>query len=100
MHTYTTPTITITLSGIEYYSLVDFVRIAFRGNKTIVKTVEPDEIDTEHGTASVRLTQEETAAIGEGSVSIQARVKYNDGTVTATNKVVRRMENVIDKVVI
>ena len=46
------------------------------------------------------LTQEETASIGCGQISIQARVRYLDGTVQATNRVLREMSDVIDKVVI
>lgn len=100
MYTYTTPTITCTLNGVEF-SQVDYVRIALKSKcSEIVKIVPRSEIDTETGNAIIKLTQEETAAFGKGQVDIQARVRYLDGTVQATNKVFKNMNDVIDKVVI
>lgn len=100
MFTYTTPTITCTLTGAEF-SQVDYVRIAVKGKASeIVRTVPISDIDTETGTAHITLTQEETAAFGKGQVAIQARIHYADGTVQATNKVLRDMDDVLDKVVI
>lgn len=100
MFTYTTPTITCTLTGAEF-SQVDYVRIAVKGKASeIVRVVPISDIDTETGTAYITLTQEETAAFGKGQVSIQARIHYADGTVQATNKVFRDMDDVLDKVVI
>lgn len=99
MYTYTTPTISCTLTGPDF-AQVDVVRIAIKGNCEVLKIVPVSDIDTETGALSVRLTQEETAAIGDGRVAIQARVRYLDGTVQATNKVFRDMNDVIDKVVI
>ena len=100
MYTYTTPTITCTLTGIEF-SQLDYVRIAIE-NKCfeIVREVPAADIDTETGVTSIKLTQEETARLGKGQVKIQARVRYLDGTVQATNKVLRDMDNVLDEVVI
>ena len=98
MYTYTTPTITCTLEGVDF-SLVNYVRIAIgEGKKVIVRTVEPSEITD--NTATIKLTQEETAELGGGMVTIQARVLYLDGTVQATNRVQKPMSEVIDKVVI
>lgn len=100
MYTYTTPTITCTLTGVEF-TQVDFVRIAVNGKSSkIVKEVSISDIDTETGETYITLTQEETAALGKGQVAIQARVHYVDGTVLATNKVLRDMDDVLDKVVI
>lgn len=100
MYTYTTPTVTITLTDVEF-EFVDFVRVAVKGSgKVITRNLTVEDIDTETGQASFRLTQEETAAIGAGIVSIQARIRYVDGTVSATNKVVQKIEDVIDRVVI
>lgn len=100
MYTYTTPTITCTLTGIEF-SQLDYVRIAVKGKASeIVRVVPISDIDTETGTAYITLTQEETAAFGKGQVAIQARIHYADGTVQATNKVLRDMDDVLDKVVI
>lgn len=100
MYTYTTPTITCTIEGVEFGS-VDCVRIAIKGKgPEVLKIVPVADIDTEEGTAEIKLTQEETAAIGKGQVAIQARIRYTDGTVQATNKVLKDMNDVIDKVVI
>lgn len=100
MWTYTTPTITCTLNGVEF-SQVDYVRIAIKSKcSEIVKIVPRAEFDTETGNASIKLTQEETASLGKGEVGIQARVRYLDGTVQATNKVLKNVNEVLDKVVI
>lgn len=99
MYTYTTPTITCTLDGIEFEQ-VDFVRIAVKGKTEIVKIVNATDIDTETGETSISLTQEETAQLGKGQIAIQARIRYVDGTVQATNKVLKEMNEVLDKVVI
>lgn len=100
MYTYTTPTITCTLSEVDFTN-VDYVRIAIKGkNNSILREIPIANIDTEDGTCTVELTQEETAAFGAGQVMIQARIHYTDGSVQATNKVIKQMSEVIDKVVI
>lgn len=100
MYTYTTPTITCTLAGLEF-SQVDYVRIAIESKGySFVRVVPAADIDTETGNTTIELTQEETAALGKGQVAIQARVRYLDGTVQATNKVLKDMYNVLDEVVI
>lgn len=99
MYTYTTPTITCILDGVVFEQ-VDIVRIAVKGKTEIVKTVNATDIDTETGETSITLTQEETAQLGKGQIAIQARIRYTDGTVQATNKVLRDMNEVLDKVVI
>lgn len=100
MYTYTTPTITCTLAGLEF-SQVDYVRIAIESKGySLVRVVPAADIDTETGNTAIELTQEETAALGKGQVAIQARVRYLDGTVQATNKVLKDMYNVLDEVVI
>ena len=100
MYTYTTPTITCTLTGLEF-SQVDYVRIAIESKgDSLVRVVPAADIDTETGNTAIELTQEETAALGKGQVAIQARVRYLDGTVQATNKVLKDMYNVLDEVVI
>lgn len=100
MFTYTTPTITCTLDGVEF-SQVDYVRIALKGKSSeIVRVVPVTDIDTETGETAIELTQEETVALGKGQVAIQARIRYTDGTVQATNKVLKDMNEVLDKVVI
>lgn len=100
MYTYTTPTITCTLSEVVFTN-VDYVRIAIKGkNSSVLREIPIADIDTEDGTCTVELTQEETAAFGAGQVTIQARIHYSDGTVQATNKAIKQMSEVLDKVVI
>lgn len=99
MYTYTTPTITCTLTGVEL-SQVDIVRIAIKGAKAkLVKVLSAEDID-EAGQATILLTQEETAALGKGDICIQGRIRYNDGTVQPTNKIHKNMDDVLDRVVI
>lgn len=98
MYRYTTPTITCTLEGVDFAN-VELVRIAFGGNgKTLVKEIPATDI--EEDTVVVTLTQTETADLGNGVIGIQARVKYSDETVQATNVVQTTLNDVIDKVVI
>ena len=66
----------------------------------LLRIVPVADIDTETGELNIVLTQEETASLGKGQVAIQARVRYADGTVQATNKVFKDMRDVLDKVVI
>lgn len=100
MYTYTTPTITCTLEDVDFTN-VDYVRIAVKGKSGyVLREIEVADIDTTEGTCTVELTQEETAALGEGQVKIQARIRYTDGTVLPTNKVITSMKDVLDKVVI
>lgn len=100
MYTYTTPTITCVLDG-AVWAQVDYVRVAVESKKyEIVRVIPVADIDTETGELNIVLTQEETASLGKGQVAIQARVRYADGTVQATNKVLKDMRDVLDKVVI
>lgn len=100
MWTYTTPAITCNLEGADLTN-VDYVRVAVKGARCqVLKQVPIADIDTETGTLVIGLTQEETAALGKGQVTIQARLHYSNGTVEATNKVIRQMDDVLDKVVI
>lgn len=100
MYTYTTPTITCTLSEVTFTN-VDYVRIAIKGRRGyVLREIPIADIDTSDGTCVVELTQEETASLGEGQVCIQARIHYTDDTVQATNKVIKQMCDVLDKVVI
>lgn len=95
MYRYTTPTITCTFDGVDAET-VSLVRIAISGKgDNIIKEFE----SIEEGTAVVTLTQEETASLGNGAVAIQARIKYEDGTVVATNIVQTALTDVLDKVV-
>lgn len=102
MYRYTTPSIICTLKGVDF-SIVSFVRIAVKGeSEPIVREIPISEIDPDTGIVKVELTQEETASLDadNGMVTIQARIKYTDGTVQATNMVQNTLWDVLDKVVI
>ena len=67
MYTYTTPTITCTLTGIEF-SQLDYVRIAVESKCfEIVREVPAADIDTETGVTSIKLTQEEDREARQGA---------------------------------
>lgn len=107
MYTYTTPTIPCTITGASNWDHVSFVRLAIKGQCVkLVKEIPISDItvtteDNEQtATFSVELTQEETAQLKSGVLGIQARIKYDDDSVLATNSVGKRLDDVIDKVVI
>lgn len=99
MYTYTTPTLTCTLTGVTWAN-VELVRLALKGKINIVREIPVSEVDTETNTVTIRLTQEETANLSPGKLVVQARIKYLDGTVQASDKYATMMDAVIDKVVI
>lgn len=99
MYNYTTPTITVTMAGVVFAD-VNYVRLALVGeNASLLREIPASDFG-EKGQAYVSLTQEETAAFGEGNVYIQARIIYQDGTIQPTNKVTAKMRDILDKVVI
>lgn len=107
MYTYTTPTIPCTITGASNWEHVSFVRLAIKGQCVkLVKEIPVADItvttedDEQTATFSVELTQEETAQLKSGVLGIQARIKYDDDSVLATNSVGKRLDDVIDKVVI
>ena len=101
MRTYTTPTITATLTGVDFSELA-LIRLSIKGNVLLVKEYEAGDsaIDANEGTLTCKLTQEETAELDDGDIYIQCRIKYSDGTVQATNKVHSKMMDVLDREVI
>ena len=102
MYRYTTPTLPVTISDIDFADVSVF-RIAIeQGNVELLKVINADDpsVDAQHKTINVPLTQEETAAFKDGTVEIQARVKLNNSAVLATEKVTLPMRNVLDEVII
>lgn len=112
MYTYTTPTLPITIEDVDF-SAVSLFRIAIAQDKDlklmgknkdicILKVIEASDshVDAEHKTIYVPLTQEETAQFDEGAVRIQARIKYTNGSVEATDKAILSVEEVLDEVII
>ena len=108
MYTYTTPTIPCTIKGVLNWDHVSFVRLAIKGQCTkLIReipiadiTVTELEDHTFVGEFTVELSQEETAQLKSGILGMQARIKYDDDSVLPTNIVGKRLEDVIDKVVI
>ena len=102
MYRYTTPTLPITISDLDFDD-VSLFRIAIeQGNIEMLKIVNADDpsVDTEHKTIYVPLTQEETASFKDGMVQIQARIKFENNSVLATNKVSLPVKDVLDEVII
>ena len=102
MYTYSTPTLPVEITGIDYTDVL-FFRIAIRqADLKLVKTVDADDpmVDAEHETVYVPLTQEETACFKDGKVQIQARIKFSNGAVMPTNKATLSVEEVLDEVII
>ena len=100
MYTYTTPTITCKFTGLNF-EFLEFVRVAVKGNRSIIiRVIDPEDIDQETGEAVIQLTQQETAALGPGILTTQARAKYTDGTVVPTNQVRGTLDEIVDEAVI
>lgn len=102
MYRYTTPTITLKISEIDF-SEVALFRVAFeKDDYQLIKEITPSDtgVDSEARTIMIELTQEETAAMSVGVVSIQMRIKFNSGRVAATETVTRAIKDVIDEAVI
>ena len=102
MYRYTTPTLPITIADLDFDE-VNLFRIAIeQGNVELLKAVSASDpsVDAEHKTIYVPLTQEETAQFKDGIVQIQARVKFTNGAVLATNKVSLSIKDVLDEVII
>lgn len=99
-YTYTTPAIPCSIEGADFEGL-EFVRIAIKGARTqIVREIPVEDIDQETGAFVVGLTQEETAALGAGQITIQARLRYQGGAVEPTNKIIKQMGEILDRTVI
>ena len=102
MHRYTTPTIPITLDDVDF-SAVDSFRIAIESKNTELLFVVPADdarVDAQHKTINIELTQEETASLKEGYALVQARIKYQNGNVQATDIARLTVADVLDEVVI
>lgn len=108
MYTYTTPTIPCTIKGVSNWDHVSFVRLAIKGQCTkLIReipiadiTVTQQQDQSYIGEFTAHLSQEETAQLKSGVLGIQARIKYDDDSVLPTNIVGKRLDDVIDKVVI
>lgn len=101
MYKYTTPTLPVTISDINFLD-VDYFRIAIKaGKKYIFEIPANDErVDSENNTIYLELTQEQTAHFAAGYAIIQARIKYNTGRIQATETAKISINDVIDEVII
>ena len=102
MYRYTTPTLPVTITGLDFTDVSVF-RIAIeQGNVELLKVVEADSpyVDAQNKTIYVPLTQEETASFKPGTVGIQARIKFTNNSVLATNMETLSMNDVLDEVII
>lgn len=101
MHRYTTPTIPITID-VDFTS-VDVFRIAIENKDTELLFVVPADdarVDAQHKTINIELTQEQTASFTEGYVLVQARIKYTNGKIQATDMEKLSVGQVLDEVII
>lgn len=89
LYRYTTPAIVLKFRGLDLED-VDVLRIKLaRGRTAILRTTaEPEQVavDTEAGTATISLTQQESAAFSGGLATVQAHIKLRSGAVLATNR--------------
>lgn len=102
MHRYTTPTIPVTIDDVDF-TTVDVFRIAVENKETELLFVVPADdarVDAQNHTINIELTQEETASFKEGYVLVQARIKYTNGNVQATNMAKLSVADVLDEVII
>lgn len=102
MYRYTTPTLPITIDGVNFAD-VDYFRIAIeKGNTELLYVINANDerVDAQHNTINLALTQEESALFSEGYAQIQARIRYTSGSVQATNIGSVSVKDVLDEVII
>lgn len=102
MYRYTTPTLPITIDDIDFEDVTLFRVAIEQDDVELLKVINIDDpsVDAEHKTIYVSLTQEETASMDDGPVDVQARIKFTNGSVLATNKAALSMKDVLDEVII
>lgn len=81
----TTPTISISVEGVELSYLKDIYISVKQDNNIITKTGENITIDNDSGTIGVYLTQDETLSFRPGYVFIQLRATTTGGNVIASD---------------
>ena len=93
----TTPTLTISVTGLVVSDLKT-IRVTFKqGNIELTKTTEQVSVDTEYNSISVPLTQEDTLMFGSGAVNVQIRGLLEDG-VTAIASTIKSFS--MDKILL
>ena len=102
MYRYTTPTLPITISDLDF-SAAELFRVAIEQDGVeILKVIDADDasVDAQHKTINVPLTQEETASFKDGVVEVQVRAKLTGGSVLATKVAKLSVNDVLDEVII
>lgn len=102
MYTYTTPTLPLTITGVDF-TKVNYFRVAIKQDDYgMIKIYNADDpaVDAEHKTIFVPLTQEETSRFEEGPAEVQVRIKFTNNKVLATNKANVSIDDVLDEVII
>ena len=102
MYRYTTPTLPITISDLDF-STVTLFRVAIEQDGVkILKVIDADDasVDAQHKTINVALTQEETASFKDGVGEVQVRAKLTGGSVLATRIAKLSIKDVLDEVII
>lgn len=100
MRRYTTPTVTLWMPSLDFVG-VSLFRVAFKcGKYLLIKTfsISDSAVDAENKKIVINLTQAETAAMSVGIVKVQARLKYNNGTVVSTDEGLFPMKEILDEV--
>ena len=89
VYRYTTPSIVLKFRGLHLTN-AELVRIKLRRGQTEVlrSTAEDGQIavDTVENTATISLTQQESAAFSGGLVTVQAHIRLATGAVAATEQ--------------
>lgn len=93
----TTPTLTITVTGLVVTDLKT-IKVTFKqGNIELTKSTDEVVVDGENNAISVYLTQEDTLKFNSGNVSVQIRGILEDG-VTAIASVIKSFS--MDKILL
>lgn len=89
----TTPTLRITVEGIQVESLTSIFLTLKQGNTELEKTNV--EVDTENNRLIAELSQEETLMFDEGGVRVQFRALLENGKAVASNIVTTTMDEIL-----
>ena len=103
MYRYTTPTLPITISDVDFSEVSNFrIAIEQKGREDLLFIVDAADarVDAEHKTINLALTQEQTASLAAGYAHLQVRIVYSSGAVQATPKVQVTVKDVIDEVIV
>lgn len=93
----TTPTISVSISDVDYSEIeAIYVTIEQKG----VELTKEMIVDLEEHTISTTLTQEEALSLKSGSGKIQFKLKFNDGSVSASDITRIKVDDILNEEVI